>query len=69
MKYTLRNMPMAKIYSIDEFKKEFKTKYSDSANNVIGYHMLDERDLVDWIQPVRDRFLILTPKTKKFYDI
>ena len=62
MKYTLENIGKLKFKPILQFIEEYNLTYTEEA---IGYHM--KSDYIDWMQPSRDRFVVLSEKTLNFY--
>ena len=50
--------------TIKQFIERYDLKLTPEA---IGYHM--RTDKVDWMQPVRDRFVVLSKKTLKHYNL
>lgn len=50
--------------TIKEFIDRYNLNYTPEA---IGYHCTNNK--VDWMQPVRDRFIVLTSATLNFYSI
>lgn len=51
-----------KALPIAEFINEYGINYTVEG---IGYNL----NKLDWVQPARDRFIILTDKTKDFFGI
>jgi hypothetical protein len=65
-KYTQEELGKSrlKFMTILDFKAEYGIKFTVEA---IGYHMKTNK--IDWAQPVRDRFVVLSKKTLEFYEI
>jgi len=65
-KYTFQEFDDSncKALSILNFIKKYNLDLTPEA---IGYHMKTNK--IDWMQPSRDRFVLLTDITKNFYKI
>lgn len=57
-------IPDVTVVSVEEFRRRYNIT---KTNPAIGYDMRQGK--VDWCQPDRDRFLILTEKTRNYYNI
>ena len=51
-----------KFMPIHDFLETYKSSFQPEA---IGYHMA--QGFIDWYQPARDRFVVLSEKTKNYY--
>ena len=57
-------IPDVTVLSVEEFRRRYNIT---KTNPAIGYDMRQGK--VDWCQSDRDRFLILTEKTRNYYNI
>jgi len=65
MKYEVNDLKMKyPIYPIVGFLEEFGL----TINKITVHHHI-YNDKVDWCQPGHEKFIVLTPRTKKFYGI
>ena len=60
----INNYTKKDVYAVRDFLKKFKIKKTPES---IIWAM--NENYIDWCQPARDRLVIVTPKTKKYFGI